>query len=77
MSPVSLTNEIARLRREKNAVILAHNHPSGLALPSEEDYHTTLRIASALRAVGIELRDHIIVADEDFISMADSGVFLS
>ncbi len=54
-------------------VILAHNHPSGVALPSEEDYLTTNLVSSALRAVGVELRDHIVVADQDFVSMAESG----
>jgi DNA repair protein RadC len=65
----------AALKYNASCVILAHNHPSGMALPSEEDYRTTERISAALRAVGIELRDHIVVADRDFVSMADSGVF--
>ncbi len=56
-------------------VILAHNHPSGIALPSREDEHTTERIAEALRAVDITLADHLVVADDDFVSMADNGFF--
>lgn len=56
-----------------SAVILAHNHPSGVALPSDGDYTATMRVRSALNAIGIELADHIIVADGDFVSMADSG----
>lgn len=59
-----------------SAVILAHNHPSGIALPSQEDYVTTRRVKTALSAIGVTLIDHIIVADEDFVSLADSG-FLS
>ena len=55
------------------SVVLAHNHPSGLALPSEEDVQTTRRIALALQAVEIILVDHIIVADDDYVSMAQSG----
>ena len=55
-------------------VVLAHNHPSGIALPSQEDYVTTDRVAAALEVVGIQLLDHIIVADDDYVSMADSGV---
>ena len=55
------------------AVILAHNHPSGVALPSDGDYTATMRVRAALNAIGIELADHIIVADGDFVSMADSG----
>lgn len=57
-----------------SAVILAHNHPSGIALPSREDYSTTRQVQEALRTVGIPLVDHIIVAEDDFVSMADSGI---
>lgn len=57
-----------------SAVILAHNHPSGIALPSREDYATTERVQEALRTVGVPLVDHIIVADDDFVSLADSGI---
>ena len=56
-----------------SAVILAHNHPSGVALPSDGDYTATMRVRAALNAIGIELADPIIVADGDFVSMADSG----
>lgn len=56
-----------------SAVILAHNHPSGVALPSDGDYTANMRVRAALNAIGIELADHIIVADGDFVSMADSG----
>ena len=57
-----------------SAVILSHNHPSGVALPSPEDTSTTLQVREALRTIGVELVDHIIVADRDFVSMADSGM---
>ena len=57
-----------------SAVILSHNHPSGIALPSREDYGATEQAARALDAVGVPLLDHIIVADGDFVSMADSGL---
>ena len=53
-------------------VVLAHNHPSGLAVPSAEDIQTTRRIAHALQAVEITLADHIIVADGDYVSIAMS-----
>lgn len=52
--------------------VLAHNHPSGLALPSLEDIQTTKRVAMALQAVEITLADHIIVADGDYVSLAAS-----
>ena len=57
------------------SVIMAHNHPSGIALPSKEDERTTERIIDALGAVDIILADHIVVAEEDFVSMADNGYF--
>ena len=56
-------------------VVLAHNHPSGLALPSGEDVETTHRVAAALNAVEIHLVDHIVVADDDFVSIAQSGYY--
>ena len=66
--------EIA-LRFNAAHVILAHNHPNGVALPSEEDLHTTDRLFNALAGVTVRLVDHIIVADNDYVSMADSGYF--
>lgn len=56
-----------------SAVILSHNHPSGIALPSEDDIATTEQAQKALGTIGVRLADHIIVADGDFVSMADSG----
>ena len=56
-----------------SSVVLAHNHPSGVALPSRDDYAATDRAKTALAVVGVALTDHIIVADGDFVSMADSG----
>ena len=56
------------------AVILSHNHPSGIALPSREDYATTQQAQDALRTIGVELLDHIIVAEDDYVSLADSGI---
>ena len=65
----------AALACNATSVVLAHNHTSGIALPSKEDEATTRQIRTALDAVGILLADHIIVADDDFVSMADSGFF--
>ena len=60
-----------------STVVLAHNHPSGIAIPSDEDIHTTCRIAAALDCVDIHLADHIVVADEDYVSMVQSGCSFS
>ncbi len=63
------------LRIGATSVILAHNHTSGIALPSQEDMDTTRRLWSALNAAGITLADHIIVAGDDFVSMQADGFF--
>ena len=62
------------VRHRANTVILAHNHPGGVALPSREDERLTIEIAAALKLVGIPLVDHIIVAGDDYVSFADSGM---
>jgi len=62
------------LRNNAVGVILAHNHPAGVALPSDEDVATTKSIRDALIPMGILLMDHIIVADQDYVSMARSGI---
>lgn len=72
--PIRKIVEMA-LKSNASSVILAHNHPSGLALPSGEDIQTTRRVAAALDAVEIHLTDHIIVADDDFVSLAQSGLY--
>ena len=56
-----------------SSVVLAHNHPSGVASPSVEDYAATDRSRAALETIGVALADHIIVADGDFVSLAESG----
>ena len=63
------------LTANASTVVLAHNHPSGLAIPSQEDIQATYRVASALEAVDIILEDHIVVADDDFVSLRESGIF--
>ena len=63
------------LRRNATSVILAHNHTSGIALPSREDEETTNMVQAALEAVGIRLADHMVMVEDDFVSMADSGFF--
>ena len=62
------------LERNATSVVVAHNHPSGIALASREDRETTRALQTALDAVGVTLADHIIVADGDFISMASDGM---
>lgn len=58
-----------------SSVVLAHNHPSGIAVPSDADKLTTRKVAAALSAVEIRLVDHIVVAEEEYVSMVHSGVY--
>lgn len=55
-------------------IILAHNHPSGIALPSEADKMVTANIKQALSLVDMKLIDHIIVGRTDTFSLADAGM---
>lgn len=70
--PIRRIVEMA-LGANATSVVLAHNHPSGVALPSGEDQLTTRRLAMALSAVDIELMDHLVVADNDYVSLRQSG----
>ena len=70
--PIRRIVEMA-LAANATTVILAHNHPSGIAVPSPEDIATTQRLAAALATVEINLVDHIIVADDDYVSLAHTG----
>lgn len=63
----------AALSTNATTVVLAHNHPSGIAIPSDEDVYTTHQIAAALEMVGVTLADHIVVSDDDFVSLMQSG----
>lgn len=56
-------------------VILAHNHPGGVAVPSADDGQMTQRVAQALADADILLADHLIFADNAHISMVDSGYY--
>ncbi len=61
------------VRSNASSVIISHNHPSGLAIPSREDLQTTEKIKQALLLINITLLDHIIVADNDWVSLRDSS----
>lgn len=59
------------------SVVLAHNHPDGVAIPSHEDIGTTRNVAAALKAVDINFVDHLIVSEEDFVSLMQSGYLMA
>jgi DNA repair protein RadC len=57
-------------------VVLAHNHISNIAAPSNEDIVVTKMAYDVLQQVDITLRDHLIFAYDDYVSLRDTGVFL-
>lgn len=61
------------LSLNSSAVVLAHNHPSGVATPSEEDTSTTRYLIKVLASVNVDLYDHVIFADDDMVSFRESG----
>jgi len=61
------------LRLDAAALIVAHNHPSGVAEPSESDRSITLKLAQALALVEIRLLDHLVVSRGEHVSLAERG----
>ncbi|MCJ1908696.1 DNA repair protein RadC [Planococcus ruber] len=61
------------VRRSAASIVCAHNHPSGNPAPSPEDIAVTKRLVEASSIVGIELLDHIIIGDHQFISLNEKG----
>ncbi len=57
------------------AVIFAHNHPSGDPEASEDDIRLTKRLAEAGEIVGIDVLDHIIITDKEYLSLKSKGLF--
>lgn len=71
----SLRNIVTRaLRVNASALIAAHNHPSGVAEPSESDRMLTQDLIAASRPLGLKVLDHVIVGEETAFSFADSGL---
>lgn len=68
--------EVVKKALEHNAaaLIIAHNHPSGIAEPSSADERITLRLKEALGLVDIHLLDHLIIGDGEIVSLAERGI---
>ena len=68
--------EVVRKALERNAaaVILAHNHPSGVSEPSQADVRITERVRAALALIDVRVLDHIVVAGTDIVSLAERGL---
>ena len=62
------------LKHNAAAVILAHNHPSGVAEPSQADELITQRLREALALVDVRVLDHLVVAGDQVVSFAEKGM---
>ncbi len=65
---------IDALQNDAVNIILLHNHPSGDPTPSKEDILTTNRVKDAGKLIGIQLMDHIIIGDNQYISLKERGL---
>lgn len=63
------------VKRSAASIICAHNHPSGVPTPSPEDIDVTNRLVEAGIIIGVDLLDHVIIGDHQFISMKEKGYF--
>ena len=63
------------VKRSAASIICSHNHPSGVPTPSPEDIDVTNRLFEAGKIVGVDLLDHVIIGDHQFISMKEKGYF--
>ena len=62
------------IQSSASSIVLAHNHPNGTALPSDADILMTRQLYEMARIMEIDLQDHIIVAGDDFVSLAQTGI---
>lgn len=63
------------LATKATSVVIAHNHPSGLALPSDGDLRVTETLYRVLKSINVTLVDHLILINDDFVSLAQSAEF--
>ncbi|MGL5047303.1 MAG: RadC family protein [Shewanella sp.] len=61
------------LEKKAAAVIVCHNHPSGIAEPSQADRRITERLKNALATIDVSLLDHMVVGDREIVSFAERG----
>jgi len=62
------------VKASANSVILVHNHPSGDPTPSKEDEVVTKNLVNAGELLGISVLDHIVIGDEEFVSLREKGL---
>lgn len=66
----------ALLSLNASMVVLAHNHPGGLGVPSSEDIKVTRNLGYILESLGISLVDHFVFAEDQWVSMVQSGLYV-
>ncbi len=76
-SAVVYKKDVARKALQWNAVgvIIGHNHPSGVSSPSQDDINMTIDLKKSLESLDIKLLDHILIANNSFISFRLQGLF--
>ncbi len=62
------------MRESASAVIFVHNHPSGDPAPSSDDLELTRKLIKTGNIVGIKVLDHVIIGENDYVSLADRGL---
>ena len=62
------------IERGAASIVLSHNHPSGDVTPSREDLDLTRRLTQAGQLLGMEVLDHVIVAENDYLSLKERGL---
>ena len=65
---------LAAIKRSSASLICVHNHPSGDPSPSPEDIEITRRLSEAGEIIGIEVLDHVIIGDRDYVSLKEKGL---
>lgn len=62
------------IRKSSSSIIVCHNHPSGDPTPSMEDINITRRLHEVGKLVGIDLLDHLIIGDGNYVSLKEKGI---
>ena len=78
LSTVTVTvRQVVEVAIKRNAacVVFSHNHPGGEAIPSPDDIKTTENLCNAMHNLNIVPLDHIVLCDNDYVSMAQSSAF--
>ena len=61
------------MRLAAHAIVLVHNHPTGDPHPSQADVSLTLQVLQACRVVGVQVLDHLVIAENGHVSLVEAG----